>query len=74
MSVNLRALIAKLNDETRAALEAAAGHCLSRTHYDVEIEHFLLKLLDQTGGDVSPILRQYAVDVPADPGALEPPD
>ena len=51
MSVNLRALIGKLNDTTRSALEAAAGLCLSRTHYDVEIEHFLMKLLDATDGD-----------------------
>ena len=51
MSVNLKSLIAKLNDTTRGALEAAAGLCLSRTHYDVEIEHFLMKLLDSTNGD-----------------------
>ncbi|GJG86584.1 ClpV1 family T6SS ATPase [Gemmatimonadetes bacterium T265] len=62
MSVDLRALIAKLNDETRATLEAAAGLCLARTHYDVEVEHFLLKLLDQPAGDAAPILRQYGVD------------
>lgn len=62
MGVNLRSLIGKLNDETRAALEAAAGLCLSRTHYDVEIEHFLMKLLDQTGGDFAAILKHYGVD------------
>jgi len=62
MGVNLRSLIGKLNDETRTALEAAAGLCLSRTHYDVEIEHFLMKLLDQTGGDFAAILRHYGVD------------
>jgi len=39
MSVNLRALIGKLNHSTRSAVEGAAGLCLSRTHYDVEIEH-----------------------------------
>ena len=44
MPVNLRSLIGKLNDTTRNALEAAAGLCLSRTHYDVEVEHYLLKL------------------------------
>jgi type VI secretion system protein VasG len=40
MSVNLRSLVGKLNDVTRSALEAAAGLCLARTHYDVEIEHY----------------------------------
>ena len=44
MSVELRPLIGKLNESARSALEAAAGLCLSRTHYDVEIEHFLLCL------------------------------
>src|SRR5579862_1009057 len=62
MGVNLRALIGKLNDETRAAIEAAAGLCLSRTHYDVEIEHYLMKLLDQTDGDCAAILKQYGID------------
>src|ERR1051326_3087776 len=62
MGVNLKALIGKLNDETRSALEASAGLCLSRTHYDVEIEHFLMKLLDQTDGDFAAILKQYGVD------------
>jgi type VI secretion system protein VasG len=62
MSVNLRALISKLNHETRSAVEAAAGLCLSRTHYDVEIEHFLLKLLDATDGDAALIFKHYGLD------------
>ncbi len=62
MNVNLRALIGKLNDETKAAVEAAAGLCLGRTHYDVEIEHYLMKALDQNDGDVAAILKHYGVD------------
>lgn len=62
MSINLRALIGKLNHETRAAVEAAAGLCLSRTHYDVEIEHYLMKLLDNTDGDAALIWKHYGVD------------
>ena len=50
MNINLKSLVGKLNQNTRAALEAAAGLCLSRTHYDIEIEHLLLKLLDDAGG------------------------
>ena len=49
MSVNLRALIGKLNAATRGAVEGAAGLCLSRTHYDVEIEHFLVKAARRDG-------------------------
>ena len=44
--MNLKSLIGKLNETTRGALEAAAGLCLARTHYDIEIEHYLLKLMD----------------------------
>src|SRR5256885_90673 len=36
--------------------------CLSRTHYDVEIEHFLLKALDATDGDLAFILKHYGVN------------
>lgn len=62
MSVNLKGLIGKLNDCTRNALEAAAGFCLSRTHYDIEIEHYLLKLLDLTDSDLPRILKQFGID------------
>ena len=62
MTVNLRGLIDKLNAPTRNALEAAAGLCLSRTHYDVEIEHFLLKALDASDGDLAFILKHYGVN------------
>jgi hypothetical protein len=62
MAGNLRALIDKLNPTTRAALEAAAGLCLSRTHYDIEPEHYLLKLLDETTADVQVICRRFSVD------------
>ena len=62
MAVNLRALIGKLNHTTRSAVESAAGLCLSRTHYDVEIEHYLMKLLDNTDNDFSAIIKQYGID------------
>ncbi len=62
MGLNLRSLIAKLNDSARLALEASAGFCLSRTHYDVEIEHYLMKLLDSSDGDMAFILKQFGVD------------
>ena len=51
MPVTLKAIVSKLNDTTRKALEGAAGLCLARTHYDVEIEHYLTKLLDATESD-----------------------
>ncbi len=43
-------------------MEAAAGLCLARTHYNIEIEHFLLKALDSTDSDFSRILRRFDVE------------
>ena len=62
MSINLKSLIGRLNDTTRGTLEAAAGLCLSRTHYDIEPEHFLLKLLDKPDTDVPMALKHFGVD------------
>jgi type VI secretion system protein VasG len=62
ITVDLRALVGKLNDHCRRALEAAAGLCLSKTHYEVEIEHFLLKLSEQADGDVAALYRHYEVN------------
>ena len=62
MSLNLKSLIGKVDEATRSALEAAAGLCVSRTHYDIEIEHYLMKVIDSSDNDVAFILRQYGVD------------
>src|SRR5262245_33220722 len=62
MDVNLRSLIGKLTPATRAATEAAAGLCLARTHYNVEIEHYLIKLLDMTDGDFAAIAKHAEID------------
>jgi type VI secretion system protein VasG len=62
MGLNLKSLIGKLNDTSRSALEAAAGLCLSRTHYDIEIEHYLSKLVDSPDGDFARIAKFFEVD------------
>jgi type VI secretion system protein VasG len=62
MATNLRAVIGKLNPTSRNALEGAAGLCLSRTHYNVEIEHFLMKLLDSSSSDFAFIARHFGID------------
>jgi type VI secretion system protein VasG len=61
--MNLKSLISKLNDSTRGALEAAAGLCLARTHYDIEVEHYLTKLLDSTDNDATAIFKHFEVDI-----------
>ena len=63
MNVNLKSLVGRLNDTCRGALEGAAGLCLSRTNYDVEIEHILAKLLEQDDTDLHKIARHYEVNI-----------
>jgi type VI secretion system protein VasG len=62
MGLNLKALIGKLNEPARLALEGAAGLCLSRTNYDVEVEHYLTKLLDSVSGDFAAIIKHFEID------------
>lgn len=67
MALNLRSLVARLNSTCRGAMEGAAGLCMSRGHYDVEVEHLLLKLLEVENSDIRRILRQFEIA----PEALE---
>jgi type VI secretion system protein VasG len=61
----LKTLVNKLNPLCKRALEGAAGLCLSRTNYNVEVEHFLLKLVETSDSDLPRILRQYGIDAGA---------
>ena len=60
--LDLKGLIGKLNPVCQRALEGAAGLCLSRTNYNVEIEHWLVKLLEQPGNDLALLFRHFGVD------------
>ena len=59
---NVKSLIGKLNETCRRALESAAGLCLSQTHYEVDIEHFLIKLLEMPDTDIQKILRHFEIN------------
>ncbi len=61
--INLKELIGKLNQTCKRSLEGAAGLCLSRTNYNVELEHWLMKLLEVPNTDLAHLLRHYGVDV-----------
>jgi type VI secretion system protein VasG len=62
MSNELRSLIGKLNPLCKRALETAAALCVGRTHYNVDVEHLLLQLLDMPEMDAGAILHYYGVD------------
>src|SRR5690554_6050385 len=59
ITLDLKSLVNKLNNTTRNALEGAAGICLSRGHYNVEIEHWWVKLLEVDDTDVQAILEKF---------------
>jgi type VI secretion system protein VasG len=61
-AIDLKQLVGRLNKQCRWALEAAAGMTLSRTNYNVEIEHWLLTLADRPDGDFAAFLRHYEID------------
>ena len=61
-AIHLRSLISRLNDSSRSSLEAAIAMCVSRGHHHVDLEHFLLRLIEQVDGDVANILRHFDVD------------
>lgn len=62
ITIDLKSLVNKLNEPSRYALEAAAGLCLSRTHYNIEIEHWLLKLLEIPDSDLLAVLNKYKIN------------
>ncbi|MDI7065243.1 Clp protease N-terminal domain-containing protein, partial [Klebsiella pneumoniae] len=65
MSTSLNTLIAKLNPTCRQAALLAANNCLARGHYEVDLEHLLLALLEEPASDVTLVLRASRVDAHA---------
>jgi type VI secretion system protein VasG len=43
INVDMRSLLGKLNTFCGNTLQNAAGLCVTRTHYEVTVEHFLFK-------------------------------
>lgn len=61
--VDPKPLIACLNGYCREALEHGVGVCVSRGHYEVGVEHLLLKLLDDAQSDIPLLLLQHDVNI-----------
>ncbi|KVQ01183.1 ClpV1 family T6SS ATPase [Burkholderia ubonensis] len=62
MSTPLKTLITKLNPLCRQATQHAASACLARGHYEVDLEHLFLALLDEPAGDLPLALRASRID------------
>ncbi|HIV70632.1 MAG TPA: type VI secretion system ATPase TssH [Candidatus Aquabacterium excrementipullorum] len=70
-SNSLKTLISKLNEPCRRAAERAASLCMSRGHFEVDLEHLLLALLEQPRGDLALLCRRFEVPVSALSADLE---
>lgn len=60
--VNLKSLVDKMTPVMRNSLEGAAGICLAHTHYNVELEHWLLKILDSGNTDFLSLLEKHEIN------------
>ncbi|MBU1424460.1 MAG: type VI secretion system ATPase TssH [Gammaproteobacteria bacterium] len=61
----IKSLLDRLNDHCANTLDAAAGFASGRTHYEVSIEHMLIKLLEDGSGDLARIFRAFDIDADA---------
>lgn len=59
--IPLKTLIGKLNPQCRLAAERAASLCMARGHFEVEIEHLMLALLEQFDSDFGVILARHHI-------------
>jgi len=60
---DVRVLLERLNDRTSTAIEDAAAFASTRTHYEITIEHLMIKLLEEGGGDLELIFNFFGIDV-----------
>jgi type VI secretion system protein VasG len=59
---DLSPYLRRLNDHCARALADAASLCEMRAHRDIEVEHWLIKLLELGDGDLVAIVRAYELD------------
>ena len=53
INVDMKSLILHLNPYCTETLQAAAGLCVSRTHYEVTVEHFISRHDRAMAGEVA---------------------
>ena len=62
MKIDLRTLLTKLNPTCKQAIRLAAELCGGQSHFSVELEHFLFKLMEGKAPDVEILLENFGVD------------
>ncbi|NRF69441.1 type VI secretion system ATPase TssH [Aquincola sp. S2] len=64
-TTTLKTLISKLDTTCRTAAERAANMTLARGHYEVDLEHLFLALLEQPHSDFALLCRRFDVSTSA---------
>ena len=62
-SMTLNKLVEKLSPDCRKSLEAAVAICNSRSHFTVELEHWLLAMIEQQLDDVRLIFGSFDINI-----------
>jgi type VI secretion system protein VasG len=60
---DLSPFLRRLNEHCARALSDAASLCETRAHREIEIEHWLIKLLELGDGDLLAIARRYELEM-----------
>ena len=64
IDISLTALVERLEPACRNALVGATGECVTRTHYEVAIEHALLAMLESPDDELRAIVGAFETDWP----------
>ncbi|MCP3899004.1 MAG: AAA family ATPase, partial [Desulfobacteraceae bacterium] len=60
-SINIKSLISQLNNYCKTVLESAAGLCVSRSHYEITVEHVIWQMIESPVSDFSLISKYYGI-------------
>jgi len=61
-AVDLSALITRLAPLSKQTLESAIGLTMSRTHFNAELEHWLVRMLEAPESDLNVLAKHYDLD------------
>ncbi|MCX5855984.1 MAG: AAA family ATPase, partial [Deltaproteobacteria bacterium] len=71
VAVDIKSLLLHMNAVCTNALQNAAGLCVSRTHYEITVEHLIAKFLEEPRSDWPLILPKFGLEVGRLQQALE---
>ena len=61
-TIDIKALLNRLDATARSALERASRFCVQQQHPEVAVEHYLLQMLDDNNNPLTQLLARSAID------------